>query len=223
MAAQMQPLAIYDLDKTITRRATFAAWLLFWAWHQAPWRLLLLPLSGFALLGYGLRLIDRARLKTLNHALLMGRADTTTVSIAAAAFAARQLATNVRAGAVAQIAADRAEGRRIIIATASYEFYVSAIGAALGIADVIGTRAVVEDGRLLPRIDGENCYAAAKRVAVENWLRKHGLTGASMRFYSDHPSDAPMLELADEPVAANPDRALRTLAQTRGWQIVDWV
>lgn len=218
----MQALAIYDLDKTITRRPTYAAWLVFWAWRRAPWRLLLLPLCALTALGYALRLIDRARLKTLNHGLLMGRADQATVAAAAAAFAQWQLATNVRAGALAQIAADRAEGRRIVIATASYAFYVDAIGAALAIGDVIGTRAVVTDGNVEPRIDGANCYAVDKRVMVEDWLRKHALTGAPMRFYSDHPSDAPMFELADEAVAANADAALRALARAHGWAIVDW-
>jgi len=218
----MPGLAIYDLDKTITRRATYAAWLLFWARRQAPWRLLLLPLSAVAGLLYALRLIDRARLKTLNHAWLMGRADVATVAAEAECFAAAQLAGNVRAGALAQIAADRAEGCRIVIATASYAFYAAAIGAALGIDDVIGTRAVVEDGRLLPRIAGQNCYAAAKRAMVADWIDAHGLADVPIRFYSDHPSDAPMFELAEQPVAANPDRVLRAVAATRGWQIVDW-
>lgn len=219
----MQPLAIYDLDKTITRRPTYAAWLMFWAWRNAPWRMLLLPLCALLALAYALRLIDRARLKTLNHALLMGSADTAMVNATATAFAVRQLATNVRTEARAQIAADRAEGRRIVIATASYAFYAGAIGAALGIDDVIGTRAVVTGGRVLPQIEGANCYAAAKRAMVEDWLGAHALTATPMRFYSDHPSDVAMFELADEAVAANPDAALRGLARARGWRIVDWL
>ncbi len=218
----MQSLAVYDLDKTITRRATYAAWLVFWARRRAPWRLLLVPLSAVAGLLYVLKLVGRARLKTINHALLMGRADVATVAAEAAVFAARQVATNVRGGALAQIVADRAEGRRIVIATASYAFYARAIGAALGVDDVIGTRAVVAGDTVLPQIDGENCYAGAKRAMVEAWLAAHALTGAPLRFYSDHPSDAPMFELADTAIAANPNRALRVLAQARGWAVVDW-
>lgn len=218
----MQKLAVYDLDKTITRRPTYAAWLRFWAWRRARWRLLLVPLSAVAALLYLGKLVSRARLKTINHALLMGRADVATVAAEAAAFARQQVAGNVRAGALTQIAADRADGRRIVIATASYAFYASAIGAALGIDDVIGTRARVAGGSVLPEIDGENCYADAKRTMVEAWLAAHDLTGAPLRFYSDHPSDAPMFALADEAVAANPDTALRALARMRGWAIVDW-
>ena len=65
-------------------------------------------------------------------------------------------------------------------------------------------------------------YAAAKRAMVEDWLAAQALTGAPLRFYSDHPSDAPMFELADEAVAANPNRALRAMAVARGWAVVDW-
>ena len=43
-----------------------------------------------------------------------------------------------------------------------------------------------------------------------------------IRFYSDHVSDAPVLEWADEPVAVNAHGPLRTLAKARGWPIVDW-
>ena len=41
-------------------------------------------------------------------------------------------------------------------------------------------------------------------------------------FYSDHVSDVPVLEWADEPVAANPHHDLRVEAKKRGWTIVDW-
>ena len=219
----MTGLAIYDLDKTITRRPTYPRWLWFWARREAPWRLLLLPLAGLLLLPYALRLVGRGTMKTWAQALLMGPASAERVAAAAAAFAAVTLAGNVRAAAVAQLAADRSEGRRIVIASASHAFYVEAIAAALGGADVVATRAAVERGRIVPRLDGENCYGFAKRRMVEAWLAARGLADAPMRFYSDHISDMPMFKLADEPVAANPSLNLRVEARTRGWRVVDWV
>ena len=124
--------------------------------------------------------------------------------------------------AQAQIAADRAGGRRVVIATASFGFYAEAIGAVLGVADVIGTRVVVDHGCIRARIDGENCYGAAKLRMFENWLATNGITGAEMRFYSDHASDAPMFERAAEAVATNASPALRALAAARGWRLLDW-
>jgi phosphoserine phosphatase len=49
-------------------------------------------------------------------------------------------------------------------------------------------------------------------------LGKHG----HVRFYSDHVSDQPVFEWADEPVAVNPHGRLRRLAEQRGWAVEDW-
>lgn len=216
------PLAIYDMDKTITRRATYAAWLLFWARTRAPWRLLLAPLTLLAGAAYVLGLAGRARLKEFNQALLMGRAGEAAVAAAAAEFAARTLAGNIRAEALAAIAADRAAGARLVLATASYGFYAEAIGRALGLDDVVATRSRRQGGAILPRIDGANCYGADKCAMVDGWLAAHGLAGTPFRFYSDHVSDAPMFARAAEPVAVSPSPALRRMAAARGWRVCDW-
>ena len=216
-------LAIYDMDRTITRTGTYAAWLIFWARHEAPWRLALLPLAGLAGVGFALRLVTRGRLKEINQWLLMGDgAQRDRVRIVADLYAARVLTRNVRAGALAQLAADRADGARLVVATASFAFYAEAIAARLGIADVVATGSVWDGDRLRPRLAGANCYGADKRVMVEAWLTAHGLNDAPLRFYSDHLSDVPMLERATEPVAANPSAALRAEATRRGWRMVDW-
>lgn len=223
----MATISIYDMDRTVTRRGTWTPWLVFWARREAPWRLLLAPLLGLALAGYALKLIDRARLKEWGHRLLMGRFVARDRLVAAAeAYAARVIADDVFPGALTQIAADRAAGERLVLATASNEYYVRAIAARLGIDDVIATASRWHDDRLHHRLGGDNCYGEAKRLLVEGWLARHGLGGATLRFHSDHVSDLPLFELAvasgGEAVAANPSPALRQLAVARGWRIVDW-
>ena len=69
----MTDLAVYDMDRTVTRRATYTPFLLHCALRRAPWRLLLLPLVLLSMLAYVARLIDRAKLKEINHRLLLGR------------------------------------------------------------------------------------------------------------------------------------------------------
>lgn len=64
--------AIYDMDRTVTRRATYTPFLIHCAVRRAPWRLLLLPLVLASMLAYVLKLIDRGRLKEINHRLLLG-------------------------------------------------------------------------------------------------------------------------------------------------------
>lgn len=220
-------VSIYDMDRTITRGGTWTPWLLFFARREAPWRLLLAPLLGLALLAYAARLITRARLKEHGHRLLMGRHIPRARLVAAAqAYAAEVIAGNVFPAALEQLARDRGEGRRLVLATASNEYYVRAIADRLGIDDVIATASRWEDDRLHHRLGGDNCYGDGKRVLVDAWLHREGLSGVPLRFYSDHVSDRPVFELAEasggEAVAANPSKALRQLARERGWRIVDW-
>ena len=220
----MSDLAVYDMDRTVTRTATYTPFLLHCALRRAPWRLLLLPFVIGSMLTYVLKLIDRARLKEINHRLLLGhRRHPKELTPLVDSFAERTIASNVRPGARAAIARDKAEGRRIVMATASYRLYAEAIAYRLGFDDVIGTGSIIGlDERVHAKIDGENCYGPAKLRMVENWLAKSGFERGHVRFYSDHASDAPMFEWSDEPVAVNAHDRLVRLAKERGWRIEDW-
>jgi len=219
-------LAVYDMDRTVTRRATYTPFLLHCAVRRAPWRLLLLPTVALSMLAYVLGLIDRARLKEINHHLLLGRTiRPRELAPLVESFAEKQLAANIRPGARAAIARDKADGRRLVLATASYRLYADAIAERLGFNDVIGTGSIIGlDDRVHARIAGENCYGPAKLRMIADWVEASGLKGAHghVRFYSDHVSDQPAFEWADEPVAVNPHGKLRRLAEQRGWQIEDW-
>ncbi len=216
--------AIYDMDRTVTRRATYTPFLLHCAVRLEPWRLLFLPLVLASMLAYVAKLIDRARLKEINHRLLLGdKRHPNLLKPLVDGFARKTLAKNVRAGAREAIASDKAEGRRVVMATASYRLYAKAIADQLGFDDCIGTGSIIGlDSRIHARIDGENCYGPAKLRMVDEWLGKSGFERGHVRFYSDHASDAPVFEWADEAVAVNPHDRLRRLATTRGWRIEDW-
>lgn len=221
----MSDLAVYDMDKTVTRGPTYGAFLLHCAVRRAPWRLLLLPLVLLSLLPYALRLIDRARLKEINHHLLLGRVHPRELKPLVESFAVKQVAANIRPGARRAIARDKAQGRRLVLATASYRLYAEAIAQRLGFDDVIGTGSIIGlDERVHATIAGENCYGPAKLRMIADWVEKSGLKGkhGHVRFYSDHVSDQPAFEWADEPVAVNPHGKLHRLAQERGWAIEDW-
>lgn len=216
--------AIYDMDRTVTRHATYTPFLLHCAMRRAPWRLLLLPLVIASMLAYVLKLIDRGRLKEINHRLLLGsKRHPHELEPLVDSFAEKTAASNVRPGALKAIARDKAEGRRVVMATASYRLYAQAIGDRLGFDDVIGTGSIIGlDERVHAKIDGENCYGPAKLRMVTDWLSRSGFERGHVRFYSDHASDAPVFEWSDEPVAVNPHKRLADLAGERGWVVEDW-
>ena len=222
----MRRLAIYDMDKTITRKATWTPFLIHAAMARAKWRLLLWPFAGIASLAYLARTISRDRLKEITHRLMLGRAiPPGDLDAVAEAFADSVAADNMFADARARVEADRAAGWEPVLATASHGYYARAIAARLGIAHVIATQARRDaDGNVLASVEGENCYGPAKLRLIEAWLGREGLArdDVRVRFYSDHVSDAPVLAWADEPFAVNAHGPLRRLAVARGWAVLDW-
>ncbi|MHA6721648.1 HAD family hydrolase [Sphingomonas sp. RS2018] len=219
-------LAIYDMDKTITRTPTWTPFLAFSMRGRARWRLALLPWAAIATLAYAAKLIDRARLKqTTQRWLLGGSLAADKVESLSATFADHVVATGVLDGARDRIAADRAAGYRLVMATASYAFYARAIAERLGFDDVIATESEHDPaGALIPRIAGENCYGPAKLRAIRAWMHAREIDrhDATIRFYSDHVSDAVVMDWVDEPFAVNAHGPLRAMAKRRGWPVLDW-
>ena len=219
-------LAIYDMDKTVTRRATYNGFLLHMAFNKSPWRLLLAPFLPVGLVLYALKIWDRAQLKQFSQILLIGR------RVPKAQFAKYLeshadlvVGKNVYPQLLARVAQEKAAGYRHVMATASYRLYVEAIAKRLGFDDVIATDLSTDSsGHVLARIDGHNCHDVAKLELVKRWMEKHGLARATchIRAYSDHVSDAPLLNYADEPFATNPHGPLARLAEKKGWPILDW-
>jgi len=222
----MRELAIYDMDRTVTRTGTYTPFLIHAAKQLAPWRLALAALVPFTMTAYAIRLIHRRRLKEWNQRLLLGGGvPRAKLKPAVEGFADLVLKTNIHPGALRQIGEDKAAGRRLVLATASYRFYVEPIAARLGFDDVIATGSITGlDDIIHARIDGDNNYGPAKLRLIQAWMEAEGIRreDVAIRFYSDHVSDWPVLEWADTAIAVNPSRGLRKLAAKRGWQIVDW-
>lgn len=190
-------ISIFDLDRTITRRGTWSAFLLFAAWNRAPWRLVLVPAVLAAMLGYKAGLCSRTRLKEMMHHLMIGKTIARAeINALANRFCMRMLETNIYPEAIALIDREIAAGRRVMIASASSRFYLAPLARALGVKDEIGTRSKWTGELLTPRIEGENCFGQNKRAMMIERFGKLGLERAAVhiRFYSDDISDRPAFD-----------------------------
>lgn len=217
-------VAIYDLDRTVLRTPTFTLFLLWAAWREAPWRLLLLPALAALMVGYALRLYGRERFKPAAIRLMLGASIAPARAEAlAAAFAAWRVPGDVPPGAAACIARDRAEGYRLLMATAAPEFYAVAIADALGFDAIVASRHQRDTaGHWLPMLDGQNCYGEEKARRVREWIAGNAPGATHIRAYSDHLSDAPTFALAGEAwLVGRGDKFVR-LAAKHGWQAADF-
>jgi hypothetical protein len=69
---------------------------------------------------------------------------------------------------------------------------------------------------------GDVLHGEAKAHAVLALAEREGLELDKCSAYSDSINDIPLLSLVGNPVAVNPDSALRAEAKTRGWEIRDF-
>ena len=120
------------------------------------------------------------------------------------------------------IALHRAQGRRVFIVSSSPEEVVRPLALHFGVHDVIATRAEVDrEGRYTGQL-AFYCYGQAKADAIRELAEREGIDLSRSYAYSDSITDLPMLEAVGNPVAVNPDRDLRKVAEERGWQIRDF-
>ena len=116
----------------------------------------------------------------------------------------------------------RREGRKVVIVSISPEEVVRPLAGYLGVDHVIASRSAVdEEGRYTGRLA---FYATgeAKGEAIRDLARRWDLDLERCFGYSDSSTDLPMLEAVGQPVAVNPDRALREVATERGWPVVEF-
>ena len=107
-------------------------------------------------------------------------------------------------------------GEHVFIASAALQEVVQEVSDRLGFEGAIASRAETSDGVFTGRLE-RRLYGQEKADAVIELAEERGLDLRSSTAYSDSHSDVPFLEAVGNPVAVNPDRALRRIAQERGW------
>ncbi len=217
--------AIFDLDRTITKSGTFTPFLLSTR-DAGPARLALLARFTPYMALYKAGRLSRKTLKNQMMAMALAGFERAKIAAFADRFVAHILANGVYADAIAAIARHRAAGDRLILATASVDFYAQLFAERLGLDECIASETDYEENRTSPpQITGENCYGEAKRTLVSARLDAHyGEKRDNLRisFYTDHISDLPLLKTADAPNVVNPKSALRAHARKAGWLVCSW-
>ncbi|GAB3597727.1 Phosphoserine phosphatase [Corynebacterium faecale] len=115
----------------------------------------------------------------------------------------------------------RERGHDVIIISASVRELVEPIAKELGVTRTVNTILEAVDGRYTGEVLFY-CKGAAKQQAIFDLAEEHGYDLESSFAYSDAFTDVPMLETVGNPVAVNPDRALKKTALERGWTILSF-
>lgn len=213
--------AIFDLDRTLTKRGTWSRFVSF-ANSGRPDLLLGMPLLVVQALAYKIGLATRTSVKERSIALFLSKWPREFLEDTAEDFAEREVREGLRPKARSVIEMHRAKGDVPTIVSAAADLIVLPIARRLGIDQVICTRLRwKEDGRLDSRLDGPNCYGAEKLERLrKTWGAEHSYHPVTA--YSDHISDLGLLLWADRGVAVNPSKPLLQAAKRHGLEIENW-
>ncbi|WP_062318571.1 HAD family hydrolase [Demequina maris] len=113
----------------------------------------------------------------------------------------------------------QANGRDVVIVSASAFQVVEPIARLLGADGVVASRMEVEDGRFTGEISFY-AYGPAKAEAIRELAEERGYDLGICYAYSDSITDTPMLDEVGHGFAVNPDRAMRRAARRHGWGVL---
>ena len=113
----------------------------------------------------------------------------------------------------------RAEGRAIVILSGSLELLVRFFHEHLKTDRMIGYALEVIEEEITGRCVGLNPYGENKAKLVQELAETHNFDLSKSYAYGNHHSDANKLKQVGHPVAVNPDRKLREIANANDWQI----
>jgi phosphatidylglycerophosphatase C len=197
-------VAAFDFDGTLTRGGSV-------------WKFLTAVCGRDAVLSAGITLLP----KLVRAALLGGPAadeakealfvrtlagrPADEVAARAAVFGVAHYRRRHRTKVRARLDWHRRQGHRVVVVSASPEYYVAAVAAELGVDGVVATKLEVDaDGTLTGRFRGGNCRGGKKLEGLEEWMEASLGTAPDgegahpyLWAYGNSAGDLEMLEAAD--------------------------
>lgn len=218
----MQSLAIFDLDHTLLDGDSDALWCAFLIDEGVLDGASFGPRNAETERGYRAGSISTQAFCDFYIGTLAGRTSAQWQPLRQR-FVDERVLPRIKPGTAALLRRHRQQGDLLMLSTATNRFITEPTASALGFEHLIGTDCDTDDqGRFTGRTRGTPNMRAGKIENLSAWLAARGQTigGLTVSFYSDSMNDLPLLEAAQQPVAVDPEPALRALATARGWPIV---
>jgi putative phosphoserine phosphatase/1-acylglycerol-3-phosphate O-acyltransferase len=115
------------------------------------------------------------------------------------------------------VAAHRAKGHTVVVATSALPFQVEPLAREFGVDHVLCTRLEERDGILTGEVDGPILWGPGKAGAVKDFARENKIDLSKSFGYGNGTEDVQFLETVGRPTALNPTKDLERIAGERGW------
>ncbi len=221
MNKSIQNIVIFDLDFTITRKDTYLGFLVFFL-RRNPSRLARCWFLPMAVLMYKLKLRDNSWLKEAFLTAIAAGTPCDRLNLIVNDFVDMTMSKGLYMDAARRINKHLDDGDYLVLASASFDFYVKKIAQRLNFDTTICTFAEWDENKKLTgKIAGKNCYGQNKRLAIDTHLALLN-SKADITVYSDHYSDLPIFDLADKAVVINPKQKLNQQFSSAITSIEHW-
>ena len=212
-------IVFFDLDGTITQRDTYKE-ILVYGLIKRPLRAPLIALSvyDFILHKAGKRTNTYVKQRLLHR--IFGDVSLDKIKDMSQDYARFVLKYGVKKQALETLKEYTDQGVRVVLISASFDFYVNEIAKLLNIKEVISTKAQVENNQLTGFLEGENCHSEQKIVRIEEKINLADYS--EIIAYSDHHSDLPLLNIATTSYAVCPTAKLKLHMEKVGGNILLW-
>jgi len=115
-----------------------------------------------------------------------------------------------------------AEGKKVIIATATNDFVTRPIADIFDVSVLIATEFEIKDNAFTGRVVGAPCFRGGKLNKVTKWINDNNFDLSQASFYSDSFNDLPLLEKVKNPVIVDGDDKLREIGKNKNWECVSF-
>jgi HAD superfamily hydrolase (TIGR01490 family) len=124
--------------------------------------------------------------------------------------------------ALTQLQWHRQQKHTILIISATADFIVRKVAAALGVTEVIAIQLEKQNHRYTGATLGVLSFREGKVQRLSEWLLASSRTLIGSYGYSDSVNDLPLLEAVAKPHLVNPSVSFKRLIQSRQWPQLSW-
>ena len=112
-------------------------------------------------------------------------------------------------------------GDHVILITGAPSFLANEIGQYIGVAEVESTHCDVCGSTFTAGLPRQHPFAEGKLAIARELCERYNVDIKATVAYGNSYNDRILLEAVGQPVAVTPDRWLRKIARSRGWEILD--
>tara|TARA_B100001939_G_scaffold341855_1_gene352053 strand:- start:149 stop:802 length:654 start_codon:yes stop_codon:yes gene_type:complete len=116
----------------------------------------------------------------------------------------------------------QAEGKTVIIATATNDFVTRPIADLFNVDTLIATEFEIQNNNFTGKVLGEPCFRDGKLNKVKKWINENDYDLSKTSFYSDSFNDLPLLEKVKYPVIVDGDDKIVEIGKNNNWECISF-